>query len=112
MSIFNLTLAHCAIIQTARAQKNARNHSCAFYSLRRTYSGACFVTETGSFFYQEKSMNGKEALFKMTDLINTVIHALNDINADESNCVVSVLEQCIEYSNIIYEELDKKSVGE
>lgn len=57
-------------------------------------------------------MNGKEALFKMTDLINTVIHALNDINADESNCVVSVLEQCIEYSNIIYEELDKKSVGE
>ena len=64
------------------------------------------------FFCQEKSMNGKEALFKMTDLINTVIHALNDINADESNCVVSVLEQCIEYSNIIYEELDKKRVGE
>lgn len=57
-------------------------------------------------------MSGKEALFKMTDIINTVIHALNDINVDESNCVVSVLEQCTEYSNIIYDELDKKSVGE
>jgi hypothetical protein len=36
-------------------------------------------------------MSGKEALFKMIDLINTVIHALNDINADESNCVLNDL---------------------
>lgn len=56
MPIFNLASVHCAIIKTVRAQKNARNHSCAFYSLRRTYSGACFVTETGSFFYQEEKM--------------------------------------------------------
>ncbi len=54
MPIFNLETAHCAIIKTVRAQKNARNHSCAFYSLRRTYSGACFVTETGSFFIKRE----------------------------------------------------------
>ncbi|MBO4507292.1 MAG: hypothetical protein J5747_01480 [Spirochaetaceae bacterium] len=56
-------------------------------------------------------MSGKEALYKMTDIINTAIHALNDINVDESNCVVSVLEQCTEYSNIIYDELDKGEFG-
>ena len=56
-------------------------------------------------------MSGKEALFKMTDIINTAIHALNDINGDDSNCVVSVLEQCKELSNIIYNELDKGEFG-
>ena len=56
-------------------------------------------------------MNGKEALYKMTDIINTAIHALNDINGDDSNCVVTVLEQCTELSNIIYDELDKGEFG-
>ncbi len=52
-------------------------------------------------------MTGKEALFKITDLINTVIHALRDFNGDESNCVIPVLEDCVELSNIIYNEFDE-----
>ncbi len=53
-------------------------------------------------------MSGKEALYHMTDCIDVCIAALEQINVDESNKVIAVLKDCHQYSNIVYDELDKR----
>ncbi len=53
-------------------------------------------------------MSGKEALYHMTDCIDVCIAALEQMNGDESNKVISVLKDCRQYGDIVYDELDKR----
>lgn len=55
-------------------------------------------------------MSGKEALYRMTDYIDVCIAALEQMNGDESNKVISVLKDCRQYGDIVYDELEKSGV--
>lgn len=57
-------------------------------------------------------MSGKEALYHMTDCIDVCIAALEQMNGDESNKVISVLKDCRQYGDIVYDELDKRGAKE
>ena len=52
-------------------------------------------------------MTEKEAIYHMTDCIDVCIAALEQMNGDESNKVITVLNDCRQYSDIVYDELDK-----
>ena len=52
-------------------------------------------------------MSGKEALYKITDIVECAIAALNHINETESVKVTTILGEIHQYFSIVYDELGK-----
>ena len=45
----------------------------------------------------EKSVELRDKLYKISDILDTAIHALQHINVTESDCVITVLESALPY---------------